>query len=273
MDAFMTWLTAAPLGVVAVVLFIVLSLARELGILVQRLVSARADDPDGDSSDEGFILSAALGLLALLLAFTFGLSLNRYEARRELVVAESNAIGTAYMRTQVLEAPDRERLSGLLAQYARTRLAFGKADEAGKPALLASSRAQRGVLETATQDAVRPIRTTALGASMLAAVNDVVDLGAEREATLAARLPGSVLAVLLAFTIVSAAIVGYVLAGAGSRHRLATSVLFVLLAMSIWIILDLDKPRSGTILVSQDPMADLVKGLPSGPMGRPPGSP
>ena len=256
----------APLMLVAIVLFAMLSAARELGTVVHRRLTRRAGDPDdGDSSDEGFILSAALGLLALLLAFTFGLALSRYEARRELVVAESNAIGTAYMRAQVLDAPERERLSGLLAAYARTRLAFGLAEQQDKPGYLASSRAQRVEIEIATLEIVRPIRGAALGPSLLAATNEVVDLGAAREAALEARLPTTVVTALLAFTVITALIIGYVLAGTRSRHRVATSVLFVLLTMAIWIILDLDRPRRGTIVVSQDPMAELVKSLPSGP--------
>jgi hypothetical protein len=251
-------LNEASLGLLAFAVFVSLLVARELGGIL-RIGLGRGNA--SEASDEGFILSAALGLLALLIAFTFGLALNRYETRRELVVAEANAIGTAFMRVQVLDPTERERMSRLLTRYAQTRLAYGLAQYREKPGLLAASITGRGGIETAMIDIVRPIRLTPLGPSLLAAVNDVSDRGSDRDAAQAARLPTPVVAVLLIFTAVSAAIIGYVTAAARTPHRLVTSVLFVLLTMAIWIVLDLDRPRDGMILVSQAPMAEQVNAM------------
>src|SRR5262245_60530740 len=90
------------LWVFALVLLAALVAAREFGgWLYRRIAGARDADPE-DGVDKGFLITATLGLLALLTAFTFSLSLNRYEARRMTVVAEANAIGTAEMRVRLL---------------------------------------------------------------------------------------------------------------------------------------------------------------------------
>ena len=77
---------------------------------------------------ESYVVSAVLGLLALLLAFTFSLATDRFEARRVLVLEESNAIGTAFLRTQLLGEPHRARLSQLLIEYTDNRIVLAKAE-------------------------------------------------------------------------------------------------------------------------------------------------
>src|SRR4029078_11578027 len=73
-------------------------------------------------AQEGYLQVAMLGTLGLLLAFSFGMVLNRYETRRELVVQEANAIGTAYLRSQLLDDPYGARLSKLLVRYTANRI-------------------------------------------------------------------------------------------------------------------------------------------------------
>ena len=114
MDALLlTW----PLGLIGLLSFAGLMGAWEFGV---RLGSRSAGDPHRDAA-HGYILSGVFGLLALLIGFTFGMALDRYETRRALVVSEANAIGTAEMRVQLLEAPAGPALSALLRDYARTR--------------------------------------------------------------------------------------------------------------------------------------------------------
>src|SRR5881394_263672 len=94
--------------------FVVLTgmvLAGTAGHVIRRMQSARERKYSGDVpreiTQEGNIVGAYLGLLALLLAFTYSLSLSRYEQRRSLVTQEANAIGTAYLRAQLLDEPHR----------------------------------------------------------------------------------------------------------------------------------------------------------------------
>lgn len=256
------FLDDAPLAAVGLLLLLGMLLAREIGGGLHRRLSNAADDGQGGTSDEGLIVSGVLGLLALLVAFTFSLALSRHEDRRELVVQEANAIGTAYMRSQLLDEPYRGELAGRLAAYAKVRLAFGEAAGAERDLLEERSEALQGSIWQATVRAVEPIRTTPLASLVASSVNSVVDLSAERKAALAARLPSPVLEALVLYAFGAAAIVGYALAGMRSRHRAASLLLFALLTLAILLILDLDRPRSGAILVPQEAMRDMVSSLP-----------
>ena len=83
------------------------------------------------------MIGSMLGLLALLLAFSFAMGIDRYEERRRLVILEANAIGTSYLRAQLLDEPHRTRLSSLLVAYTDNRLALGSGAPGDQDARLA----------------------------------------------------------------------------------------------------------------------------------------
>ena len=97
----------------------------------------------------------------------------------------------------------------------------------------------------------------------------MLDIGVEREALNAARIPGTILFSLIAYNLLTAAMLGYALTGARARQRPATIVLFVLLTLAILLILDLDRPQRGTIRVDQTPMQNQVNGFAPMPAGVP----
>lgn len=244
----------APLWAVLVLVFAAMGLARELGARARlRVVRAGDESP----ADEGVVLSAVMGLLALLMAFSFGMALNRHEARRELVVTEANALGTAYLRTSMLDDP--ARLRGLLRQYAQTRLTYGLN---GGAAQAAAEQETSQLQPQIWDEAVRLVgadRATPLAGFVLAPLNDAFDAAGARKAALTARLPPSVLVTLAVYLVASAGVFGYVIAGSRLRHRAASFVLFALFTLSLGVILDLDRPRSGLIRVPQGTMADTVQ--------------
>jgi len=247
----------APLGLFALMLFLALVLAREFGAWAHRLVSGQKTT--AESSDEGYILSAVLGLLALLLAFTFGLALNHYEKRRELVVTEANALGTAYLRADLLDQP--EQLKSLMRAYTQERLAYGHSAGAAADTVAARAEQLQTRIWTMASTAVRPLRTTPMAPMLLQPLNEAFDAAAARRAALAARLPASVVAALSLYMIVAAGMLGYTVAAAGGRHRIASMVLFLLLTLAMDLILDLDRPRNGAIHISQAAMADTLSAM------------
>jgi hypothetical protein len=105
------------------------------------------------------------------------------------------------------------------------------------------------------------------------AINDVLDTGAAREALNASRIPSTILVALVAFNLLTAAMMGYALTGTRARQRPATIVLFVLFALAIVLILDLDRPQRGTIRIDQTPMQQLVDGFAPLPASSPQASP
>ena len=92
-------------------------------------------------------------------------------------------------------------------------------------------------------------------------VNSVLDIGVEREALNAARVPATVLEALILYTVLAAALMGAMLAGSKARRRPQTAVLFLLLTLAILVTLDLDRPQRGTIRIDQTPMIRLVAGF------------
>ncbi len=240
------------LGLLLAIGFFVLAMA---GNAAHRRFGGKSD---GESSEEEQVLSTSHLLLALLLGFTFSMALGRYDTRRELVVQESNDIGTAWLRAGLYDGPAAKALQAKLAEYARTRIGGRDTGPGAQQSVRKAGAVLRGEIWKLTAATTAPERSTAQSASLVAAVNAVLDTGAEREAMIDARVPQRVLVLLIVYSAVSAFMLGYVLAASGSRHRVASVVLFVLLSMTITLILDLDRPQGGYIRVSQQPMIDLV---------------
>ena len=205
------WLASLSITMTGVVTFAIMLAAAAAGRSV-RLAQVRRSGPgvqeSGESvAQEGYLLGATLGLLGLLLAFTFGMVLSRYEARRALATQEANAIGTSYLRAQLLDEPHRSRLSGLLIAYTENRIRLaGHADEARF--LAVNDR-----LLTEIWSAVAAARESALAHGLSTAVlmtyNEVIDLDTERKLAWNLRTPAEVLLLLLLYLAVTAAVVGH----------------------------------------------------------------
>ena len=261
MEGFARAMDTLPLWLIMLLMFGALIAAREFGGWLHGK-TARPNKGDGDeATDKGMLVSAILGLLALLFAFTFSLALNRYDERRAIVVEEANAIGTAEMRVRLLPLPHRTVLSRGLQDYARTRLAYGQAPAAGKAAFVAKSSALRTDIQATTLAALAPEARTSLAVLVTPAINSVLDIGAEREALDNARLPGTILVILLAYNLLTAVMLGFALTGRRARLRPATIALLASLTLTFAMILDLDRPQRGTIRVDQTPLQQLVEGF------------
>lgn len=252
-------LDGVPLPAVPAVLVVIFYIAAEIGFRMHRRFGGGSS-----SQDEGQVLSTALLVLALLLGFTFSMALGRYDERRQLVVQEANDIGTAWLRAGLAPAPHGPALQQALAEYALIRQTSPLPAETAKLAAAARLRDlvwQRTAQAQAGLDGAR-------AASLVAAVNAVLDTGTMREKAVAARVPGEVMMLLVIFACVACFLLGYVLAAQGDRHRFASGVLFVLMALTIMLILDLDRPTDGEVLVDQSAMKELAAQLarPAAPM-------
>lgn len=262
-DAFGTWLETAAPWQVGLALLIAMFLASTLGEWLNG-VAARAKKAKraGDDDDGGdtYIVSATLGLLALLMGFTFSLAVDRFEARRQLVVQEANAIGTTYLRTQMLEPVDRARISKMLVDYTDNRIILAKANIKDVPPLLAKNDQMLTDLWTATRAAWPSIKGLDFSSAYLDSMNNLIDLDAARKAARLARVPSAVFFVLFIYVITSAGVLGF--AGANKTEgRGATAFLYILLVISLLLTLDIDRPRSGRVTESQAPMERLRDSL------------
>jgi hypothetical protein len=213
----------------------------------------------GSDGQEGYIVSGVLGLLALMLGFTLAMAVDRFDARRSLVLEEANAIGTTYLRAQLLGEPHRTRLSNLLVDYTDNRIALATANRADGRALLANNDRMLTDLWAATSAAFDSVSNLDFSSAFVETVNNVIDLDAARKASRLAHVPAEVLMLLSVYIIVTAGVLGYVLMG--FRGQLAGAFLIVLLSFSLLLIIDLERPTSGGIVESQRPMLLLREAL------------
>ncbi|MFL6771969.1 MAG: hypothetical protein ACJ8FC_01165 [Sphingomicrobium sp.] len=259
------WLAGLSLTGLILAMLASMLLASLAGHAVRRIEYRRAQlrSEEVEHSQESYLVGSMLGLLALLLAFTFSMALDRFEERRHLVVQEANAIGTAYLRAQLLDEPHRSRLSNLLVNYTDNRIALATAS----PDRVQSYLRHNDQLLIDIWAAVAGARESALLHGMTTALlmtyNEVIDLDTERKVARQVRVPAPVFLLLYGFLVLTAAVLGYVLEE--RRGRIHAAVLFVLLSLYVSIIADLNRPASGSIRESQEPMLMLRASLKAQP--------
>ncbi len=263
-SGFQTWLSLTALPIVAVILFAAMVAGAAFGVFLRtRTKPAKADDDGKDDGQEGYVVSAVLGLLVLLLGFTFSLAVDRFETRRHLVLEEAQAIERTYYQAQLLGEPDRGRMSDLVIRYVDNRIKLAKVRPGEGADLLALNDALITDMWAATTEAFETIKGLDFSSTYVDNVSEVVDLDAARKAARRARVPAEVFAVLIVYMVTAAAVLGYVLKGLGGRATGA--FLMVLLTLSLVLIIDIDRPTLGGISESQEPMENMLARLRSTP--------
>ena len=253
-----------PIWLIALATLVLLIGMMFLGALIRRRREGRAEGEDEARTHEGYIVSGALGLLALLLGFTFALAVDRFDARRGLVLEEANAIGTTYLRAQLLDEPHRSRLSRLLVGYAQNRLDLANAsDYERRVTLMAQTNAYQTRLWAETVAAIRPIRGQVIAGTFVETMNATIDAGAARVAARRAHVPGRVMVALLVYMAVAAFLFGFAMPP--RRRPTTTAVLLTLLTLSYALILDIDRPTGGSIREPQAAMQDLIEMMRTSP--------
>lgn len=236
--------------------------AMALGIAMGRW-RGRPDPADHASGIDATLAGAGLGLLALMLGFTFSMALTRYEARRTAVLEEANAVGTAWLRAGMLPAPQAADSRRLLGEYARLRLALrSPRDEAGGQDDVARSLALQGRLWTLAQAALRADPSGSGVRLYIPALNDVIDDHERRLSALRSHVPEPVIWALIGVAAVVLGYTGHVAGKEGSRLGVANLAMAAMVACVIVLVMDLDRPERGLVHVSRQPLLDLVQGLP-----------
>jgi uncharacterized membrane protein YeiB len=235
-------------GLVAVGLFVALLASLELGRRWGRIRFAR--DPEGAREGIGGVEGAVYSLLGLLVAFSFSAAAIRFEARRDLIVKEANAIGTAYLRLDLLAEPARDSLRAKMRRYVDSRIETYKKvpDEAAVGAEFARSVALQGEIWTEAIEAAKAAGNPAL-IVLPPALNDMIDITTTRLAATRAHTPNLIFATLMIVALVSGLLVGYATATSPKRRRLHAVAYAGVIALTLYVILDLEYPRLGLIRV------------------------
>jgi hypothetical protein len=236
---------------------IVILAASEVG----RWLGMSAGDQGGDHVST--LEAAVLGLLALIIAFTFAIALSRFEGRRDAVLHEANAIGTTALRARLLPAPHSTEALNLLREYVQVRLDITQRvpSPAEFDAAIARSNAiqealwQQAIAVAAKDNAVVP---TGL---FIQSLNEMIDNQGNRLSAFRSRVPNVVLLALYGIATITSAFVGYASGLGGRRSRLPVYVTVILVCAVILLIQDLDRPSRGFFATSQQPMIDTAASI------------
>ena len=212
-----------------------------------------AHDAEGARAGLGVVEGSVFGLLGLLLAFTFSGATSRFDDRRQLIVQEVNAIGTAWLRIDLLPPDARPAIREGVRQYLDARLsAYRKLPdlEAAMQDLAISLRIQ-GEIWTSAVEVSRTDAGAAARMLLLPAMNEMFDIAEAR--TIAARMhpPPVIFAMLGALALAGALLAGYGMAARQTRSWIHVVGFAAAMAVAIYVIMDLEYPRAGLIRVDQ----------------------
>lgn len=206
----------------------------------------------------GVLQAALLGLVGLILAFGLSLAVGRYEARRAAVVAEANAIGTTYLRAQLIAEPGRSESLDLLRRY--TDLSLRLSHEVPNSASMMRTTAQQSILQRRlwrlAGQAIGAAPTASAPRLYVETLNDMIDQETVRVAALNNRVPGAVLGLEVIGAAVVVGLLALYLAVLG-RGLLAAIVAAGLVTLLLLVTFDLDRPTRGLIKVPDTPLESL----------------
>jgi hypothetical protein len=248
---------ALPLGVLFLVILTGVLLSIEAGYRLGRLRGSKSDAEK--TAPVGSMVGTTLGLLAFLLAFTFGLAASRFDGRKALVLEEANAIGTTWLRAGML--PERQaEIRGLLREYVDVRLeAVQTGDAAG--GVRRSEGLQGQIWAHATAVATAHPDSIIVGL-FVQSLNETIDLHAKRIAAgLRNRIPQIVWFTLFGIAALSLAAMGYHAGLVGPTRSFAVLVVAFAFSAVMVLIADLDRPQQGTLRVSQQALIDLRQSM------------
>lgn len=243
---------------IAAILFVFMLVAIELGSWIGRRLRRDVDEPLKTQTNA--MQASLLGILALLLGFTFSQSLQRFDARSAAVVDEANAIGTVYLRAQLLPESTATRSMALLREYLEVRIrggsiALDREDE--REAVLGEAAALHERLWALARESVSVGANPATVSLYINALNEMMDSNARRDAALNRHVPELVLFLLFGTFILTGGLVGYAAAISGGRASFGAYILVGLIVVLVFIIIDLDRPRRGLIEVDQSSLTEM----------------
>jgi hypothetical protein len=255
---------------------VIAALLPALGVLVGMLVSLeigrrigawlRARQGDLVETPAAAIDGAIFALFGLLIAFTFSGAAGRFDHRRDQIADEANSIGTAWMRIDLLPPEAQPPVRGLFRDYVRSRIATYRTISVDEKAAEAEYGRSQNLQNEIWAGAVPAARSTGNGpvlSLVVQSLNDMFDMATARVHASRTHVPAPILGLLFVLALASALVVGYASAKDAQRNWFHTSLFAVVIAASIFIILDLEHPRIGFIRLDDADrlMDELLAGM------------
>ena len=222
-------------------------------IEVGRRIRLRRKD-DEASKGIGVIDGAVFGLMGLILAFSFSGAESRFEVRRQLIVQETNAIGTAYLRVDLLPEAAQPQIRDDFRAYVDARIAFYKnlhSDLTKAWSDFARSEELQKKIWTESIAAAKQTGSPAVLTLVTSSLNDMIDITTTRLVALQTHPPLPIYGALLILALASALIAGFGMGDTGKRPWLHTLVYAIALTVTVYTIIDLEYPRFGLIRIDR----------------------
>jgi hypothetical protein len=258
------WFRATPIWLLGLLL-LVATLACAIAASRFNRWYAKKSTPSLTDAQEGYVVTSVYALLGLLVAFTFNVAVERYQARRQLVIEDANAIQSLYLKAQLLDEPHRSRFSELMIRYAENHLQLAQArnDDADARQLVAQDNVLIRDIWTATIPAFQSIKTIDFSTSFVDAANDLVKVDNNRKTARQLQIPTTIIVVLILYSLVAAAVLG-----AAMKTRKGEQISFGLLILNVlalMLVVDINRPVDGTIHESQEPMERTLAQMKANP--------
>jgi hypothetical protein len=213
-----------------------------------------------DRDDFGVVLGGTLTLLGLIIGFSFSMAINRYDQRKNLEEQEANAIGTEYVRADLLPPENAEKVRRLLQTYLKERELFYSTRDSEKLRQVDARTAElQGDLWNTVKGPAEASQT-AVSALTLSGMNDVLNSQGYTQAAWWNRIPQAAWGLMVAIAICSNLMLGYYLCP-DKRHWMRLMVMPLIVSISFLLISDIDSPRSGIIRVRPQNLESLSESL------------
>ncbi len=234
--------SGASLAALLAAILLSLELGRRIGARHWR------NDPAGADKGTAPIEGAVFGLMGLIIAFTFSGALSRYDSRRDLILQESNAIGTAWLRLDLLPAETRAAMQPDFRRYLDLRLSETRASASRASAEVAALQQK---IWTRAVEAARRTPDPGITTQVLPAINAMFDCASARYVATQTHPPASVYLLLLVLALLCALLAGYGMSASKARSWLHILCFSGSLLMAIYVIIDVEFPRKGLIRVDR----------------------
>jgi hypothetical protein len=224
--------------------------------------SLHCKDEEAAGGQSGSVQGAVLGLLGLLLGFTFAMAAARLEDRRGLLVSEANSIGTTWLRADFLQEPHKQEVKKLLIRYTQIKVDFFQAKSDREA--LRNSAGEIAQIHTQLWNhstAAAAASPTPITASFITTLNETIDIDATRKAAIRNQVPGAVWTLLLVLAACGAWASGYSGGTTGIRSSFNQYAFPILIAVVITLITDIAQPRKGFVSINREPLTDLLKSM------------
>jgi hypothetical protein len=236
------WAVAMSIG-----LFVMLMVCLEFGYRIGRRHSERHHHKT--HIGVGAIEAAVFALLGLLLGFSFAGGTSRLDARRQMIVQEANAIGTSYLRLDLLPTADQPEMRRLFREYLDARIeVYDKVEDrsSSNAAIAHAEQLQKKIWSRAIASG-QADPSQNVTRVLLPALNEMIDITTSRTIALDRHLPGLIFALLVCVALLSGLLAGYAMAERTERSWLHMIVYALLITLTVYAVLDLDYSRSGLI--------------------------